>query len=174
MPELTSEQVKQAIDDGNLTLLSLDTSIFDQYQNGLEHELLQRLAQFSGSGVNLILSDVIVREVRQHMVHAVSIGDKSLKDAIKKSGAARSLDTALRQEIMDGVTLQETPEACVNRRMASFQALTGHQIAITADLVTSGNLFLAYFDVKPPFENKDMKKYEFPDAMALQALVFTT
>lgn len=170
MPELSSDEVKQAIDDGRLTLLSIDTSIFDQYQNGLEHGLLQRLAQFEASDVDLVLSDVVLREVHRHMLDAVVSGDKELKNAVKKSGAARNLDTAARQAIVDGVTLGETPEQCVDRRLADFHARTGHKVAITADLVSAGDLFTAYFDVRPPFEHKDTKKFEFPDAMALQGL----
>jgi hypothetical protein len=170
MPELSSAEVKQAIDDGRLTLLSIDTSIFDQYQNGLEHGLLQRLAQFEASDVNLVLSDVVLREVHRHMLDAVISGDKELENAVKKSGAARNLDTAARQTIVDGVTLGETPEQCVDRRLADFHARTGHKVAITADLVSAGDLFTAYFDVRPPFEHKDTKKFEFPDAMALQGL----
>jgi hypothetical protein len=97
-------------------------------------------------------------------------GDKELKDAVKKSGAARNLDTAARQAVVNSVTLGEAPEQCVNRRMAEFQASTGYKVASTADLVSAGELFNAYFDVKPPFENKETKKFEFPDAMALQGL----
>jgi hypothetical protein len=170
MPELSSAEVKQAIDGGRLTLLSIDTSIFDQYQNGLEHGLLQRLAQFEASDVNLVLSDVVLREIHRHMLDAVVSGDKELKNAVKKSGAARNLDTAARQTIVDGVTLGETPQQCVDRRLADFHARTGHKDAVTADLVSAGDLFTAYFDVRPPFEHKDTKKFEFPDAMALQGL----
>jgi hypothetical protein len=74
MPELSDAEAKQAIDDGRLALLSLDTSIFDQYQNGLEHGLLHRLAQFEASDVSLVLSDVVIREVHRHMLDAIVSG----------------------------------------------------------------------------------------------------
>lgn len=170
MPELSIVDIEQAISDGKLALLSIDTSIFSQYQNGLEHGLLQRLAQFEASDVSLVLSDVVVREVHRHMVDAAISGDKALKAAVKVSGAARNLDTAARAAIVDGVTKGESPEQCVNKRWADFRARTCHQVAVTADLVLAGDLFTAYFDVKPPFENKDTKKFEFPDAIALQGL----
>lgn len=170
MPELSNAEVKAAIDEERLTLLSIDTSIFDQYQNGLEHGLLQRLAQFEASDVDLVLSDVILREVRRHMLDAILSGDKALKNAVKKSGAARNVAPAARQELIDGVVLGESSEQCVDRRLADFEGRTGFKVAKTADLVLAGDLFSAYFDVKPPFEHKDTKKFEFPDAMALQGL----
>lgn len=170
MPELTAAEIDDAISRGQLTLLSIDTSIFSQYQNGIEHGLLQRLAQFEASDVDLVLSDVVVREVDRHMVEAAVSGDKALKDAVKLSGAARNLDKAAREAIVAGVALGETPEQCVTRRWTDFQARTGYKLVVTADLVSSGDLFSAYFEVKPPFENKETKKFEFPDAMALQGL----
>lgn len=170
MPELTVAEIEKAISDGRLTLLSIDTSIFSQYQNGIEHGLLQRLAQFEASDVDLVLSDVVVREVHRHMVDAVASGDKALKDAVKLSGKARNLDDAARDAIVNGAALGETPEQCVNRRWTDFQARNGLKVAVTADLVSAGDLFTAYFEVKPPFEHKETKKFEFPDAMALQGL----
>jgi hypothetical protein len=170
MPEMTVAEIEKAISDGRLTLLSIDTSIFSQYQNGIEHGLLQRLAQFEASDVDLVLSDVVVREVQRHMVDAVASGDKALKDAVKLSGKSRNLNDAARDAIVDGVALGETPEQCVNRRWTDFQARTGLKVAVTADLVSAGDLFTAYFEVKPPFEHKETKKFEFPDAMALQGL----
>ncbi|WP_241772799.1 hypothetical protein ACTTAF_07280 [Rhodobacter capsulatus] len=92
MPELTVAEIEKAIRDGRLTLLSIDTSIFSQYQNGLEHGLLQRLAQFEASDVDLVLSDVVVREVHRHMVEAAVESDSALKKAVRLSGKARNLD----------------------------------------------------------------------------------
>ncbi|MFG6559012.1 PIN domain-containing protein [Sulfitobacter sp. 1A15299] len=170
LPELTAAEIDDAISRGQITLLSIDTSIFSQYQNGLEHGLLQRLSQFEASDVDLVLSDVVVGEVYRHMVEAAVSGDKALKDAVKRSGAARNLDKAAREAIVAGVALGETPEQCVTRRWTDFQARTGYKLVVTADLVSAGDLFNAYFEVKPPFESKETKKFEFPDAMALQGL----
>lgn len=170
MPELTVAEIEEAIRDERLTILSIDTSIFSQYQNGLEHGLLQRLAQFEASDVELVFSDVVVREVQRHMIQTVISGDKALKDAVKLSGAARNLDKAAREAVLAGVFLEETPEQCMNRRWTNFWARTGYKLAVTADLVSAGDLFDAYFEVRPPLENKESKKFEFPDAMALQGL----
>ena len=141
MPELTVAETEKAIRDSRLTLLSIDTSIFSQYQNGLEHGLLQRLAQFEASDVDLVLSDVVVREVHRHMVESAVSGDKALKDAVKLSGAARNLDRAAREAIVAGVVLGETPEQCTDRRWADFRVRTGYKLAVTADLVSAGDLF---------------------------------
>ena len=170
MPELTIAEIEKAIRDGRLTLLSIDTSIFSQYHNRLEHGLLQRLSQFEASDVDLVLSDVVVREVQRHMVEAAVESDSALKKAVRLSGKARNLDGAAFEPIVAAVTLGETPEQCANRRLNDFQARTGHKLAVTAALVSAGDLFTAYFDVKPPFELKEAKKFEFPDAMALQGL----
>lgn len=170
MPELTIAEIEKAIIDGRLTLLSIDTSIFSQYHNRLEHGLLQRLSQFEASDVDLVLSDVVVREVHRHMVEAAVEADNALKKAMRLSGAARNLDIAAFDPVVTAVTLGETAEQCVSRRMADFQTRTGHKLAVTSDLVSAGDLFTSYFDVKPPFEIKESKKFEFPDAMALQGL----
>lgn len=170
MPKLSNDDIKKAIDDGRLTLLSLDTSIFEQYKNGLEYGLLHRLAQFSNSEINVVLSDVVIEEVRSHMLRAVIEGDALLSTAVKKGGAARNIVVAERQEFLDRLTKLESPEICVDRRLATFKRNTSYIVATTGNLVSIGTLFSAYFNVKPPFENAERKKHEFPDAMALQGL----
>ena len=170
MPELTNNEIQTAIDLENLTMLSVDTSIFDQYQCGLEHGLLGRLAQFADANITLVLSDVVIKEVQTHMLGSIHDGDKLLQKSVKASGSARNLGREERQAVMDGILLNETAEGCMQRRWDEFQNQTNLQVADTAKLVSSGNLFAAYFGCQPPFENKETKKYEFPDAMALQAL----
>lgn len=170
MPEFTISEIEKAIRDGDMTLLSIDTSIFSQYQNGLEYGLLQRLAQFEASNVDLVLSDVVVREVQRHMVESVVSGDEHLKRAVKSSGAARNLDKTMRDNVVASIVLGETPEQCIARRWSEFAARTGYLLAETEKLVSAGNVMDAYFEGKPPFEKKKAKKSEFPDAMALQGL----
>jgi hypothetical protein len=170
MPHLTSIEIKKAISDGRLSLLTLDTSIFIQYQIGLEHGLLRRLSQFADSEVDFILSDVVINEISAHMLAAIEKGDKQLKDAIKESGSARNLSTTMRQSVIASITTTETPKECASRRLIDFQTHTNFTVASTARLVSADDLFSSYFDLKPPFENKDNKKHEFPDAMALLGL----
>ncbi|RWP38751.1 hypothetical protein [Mesorhizobium sp.] len=70
MPELQQTDVKARIADGTISAISIDTAIFDKYGCNLAHAVLARLDQFKKGGVNLILSEIVVKEVTKHIAVA--------------------------------------------------------------------------------------------------------
>lgn len=170
MPKLTAEEIEEAVAEGRLTLFSLDTNVFHRYNYGLEHGLLARLAQFATSDVDVVLADIVFRETEAHMVSNVEATDQKLKKAINDAGAVRDLDKKARTDLFDAVANGEEPHTCVQRRLDEFAKSIGLAVVQSSAHASIDRLVEDYFAQKAPFEAKEEKKHEFPDAIALQTL----
>ena len=83
---MTVEQIKQEIESGEIKAITLDTSIFDQKQNGLEYGLLRQIEQFNDAITTVAFSDVVLREVESHIKKAASESQAAMKTALKLVG----------------------------------------------------------------------------------------
>lgn len=97
-----SDEGKARIADGSVAAISVDTAVFDRYGCNLDHAVLARLDQFKKGGVNLILSEVVVKEVTSHIALAASETKRKLASALKRHDRrwvlGKDLD-ALRKEL---------------------------------------------------------------------------
>ena len=97
-PKPTFEDLRSGAHDRRLVAVSIDTSVFDAQGLRLGGPLLRRLSVFtalrSGIGVRLLLSEVVVSELRAHLVRRVAeTGDrlaKALRDRAEALGASHS------------------------------------------------------------------------------------
>lgn len=168
--DLTNDQVKEAIADGKIAAITLDTSILDQNGNRFEQGLLARLKQFNGTQVGVVLSDVVVREVMAHVVKAATEAQAKIVSAIKEVGKAWHINQKQRDDAMAILFGKESPEQLTDRRIDGFIKSAQIEIIESAGRVDVGAVLDSYFRVRPPFETVSAKKNEFPDAIALQAL----
>jgi len=150
--------------------LTLDSNIFIGNGLNLERGILQQLEQFAVSPVQLILSEVVYREIRKHMLERVRDSRAKLTSALK----AIKMPFSIADEVADGAALQllgkRSDEEVVDERLQGFLKRTGAKI-VSASGVDAQELIDLYFAVDPPFESSRDKKSEFPDAMALLSLV---
>ncbi len=103
MPELTEEQLMKAINAGLITRLTIDTNILEGYGNGLEHGLLKRLSQFRNSEIKLVLSVVVYRELRGHMIKQAEEAEARLVFALKVVGGTWNVATEKRDKLQEGL-----------------------------------------------------------------------
>ena len=73
--------MKQINNNKQYSALTIDTSIFNQYGLKLEKGLLAKLVQFKEMPINFVLSDVVYREVMNHL----NKKEKEVRDKIKAS-----------------------------------------------------------------------------------------
>ena len=148
--------------------ITIDTSIFDRYALNFDRQPLKSLEQFASKPAGLILSEIVIREVRSHLKKKIeeskSTLDKSLRDSTHLdlpettvSLLRRSLEVLNCDDQAIGV-LQE------------FAANTGADTIIAEHYVKTGELIQLYFDAQPPFSESGQKKSEFPDAICLMSL----
>jgi hypothetical protein len=149
--------------------ITLDTNIFRQNSYNLESGLLGQLAQFKEGSVQLVLSEIVIRELKRHLIrdsHEMRLRlETSLKDAKKScllpDGVLENINTLIAAEA-DAAT-------AAKNRLIKFIEDTGAKI-VEAKHTSMESLVKSYFDALAPFEESGKKKNEFPDAIALLSL----
>jgi hypothetical protein len=168
--QLTHEQIKAEIASGDITAISLDTSIFENSHNRFEHAPLSQLKQFRGSSVRLLLSDVVEGEVKSHVIRDAKTAQTAVRAAVREIGQKWQTSNAARDKAMETLFNEESPEAMCERRFAAFAEMTGLTVIQSEPLVSVSRILDDYFSARAPFGTKAVKKSEFPDAIALHAL----
>jgi hypothetical protein len=168
--EWSADEIKRAIADNEISAITLDTSVFDGNGNRFEHGLLPRLAQFNATDVSLVLSDVIAGEVCRHVTHEAAEARSKVKAALKEVGKAWQVSNGQRDEALELLFGKELPEALALRRFNAFVDAVGAGIIESGRRVDVARMLNDYFSSTPPFGKSALKKNEFPDAIALQAL----
>lgn len=166
----TLKQIQDEIEAGTICAISLDTSIFDAQQRSLEYGLLKRLHQFAGSPVQVVMTDVVIQEIEVHLRKDASEAQASVKNAFKQVGQAWQTSVTQRDSAKILLFGTDSAETIAKKRVDAFIAATGAVIAKAKDHVEVGDLVDRYFAPLPPFANKETKKHEFPDALALLTL----
>lgn len=155
--------------DLDYAALTVDTSVF--MSNGLSFDrgLLKQLDQFKKGPVQLIISDVVVCELRKHMIERVAEARTKLHSALKATKAHFESPAASIEEAMSHLLGDRTDELVVEAKLNDFIERTGAQI-VSCKNISTEDLVSLYFDCSPPFEAARDKKTEFPDAIALLSI----
>lgn len=149
--------------------ISIDTSIFDQYSLNLEGGLFAQLSQFRGGTHKLILADIVVAEVRQHMILQAERVLEQLELALRNSKKYFLISDKSKQEAdsltanLVGATIAVDARIAAMRGRTEFETVPAHHAKIE-------DILDRYFKSSPPFDIATDKKNEFPDAIALLSL----
>lgn len=169
MPTFDEEAIRAAIATDSIGGISVDTSIFDRHRCNLDSKVLQSLGQFRGTSIRLVLSEIVAGEVRRHIERNADEARSRLKAAlglIRKSWR-RPVD----HDAVDGILgIREPPGEFATRSMSEFVDATGCEIVAADGLVAHSEVLRRYFGAEPPFSRGELKKNEFPDALALLSL----
>ena len=149
--------------------ITLDTNIFRDNGYRLESGLLAQLAQFKTSATKFVLSEIVHRELRRHLLAEVDRRREALLLAAKKARRAGLIPPEHVDALMSICEAAASPVDVVDSRLSHFSQDTGMTLLSVAN-VTAAELFEGYFAISPPFEAFGDKKKEFPDAAALTSL----
>ena len=151
-------------------MLSLDTSIIEKYNYKFEQGILRHLSQFTESDVEIVFSDIVIREITSRLLNRAGEADNDIGRAVKRISTVQGVDKAKLMSDINEMLKAESPRKIIETRINNFKSSTNASIAHTVEHVSAARLAHAYFSQVPPFEKRESKKSEFPDAMALQAL----
>lgn len=146
--------------------ITIDTSIFDGHGLNLEGGMLNKLSQFRDGHVCLVLSEIVVREVHQHLTDKAKIAKDDFNRAIKEVSKQKVVSDNIVKKINNFIESLPSAEDVAKNRLESFIKETNAEV-IPADTIEIKNLVTRYFKSLPPFEETGKKKNEFPDAIAL-------
>lgn len=170
--KLTDEQIREGIEKGEITAISLDTSSFGHPgEISLEVGIPSKFSQFKHSSIKLLVTDIVKAELIKYMSKTAEEAQSSLKKSFKQisNGWLISKETCL--DIQATLYARLTPKDVAVSRFDKFVEHSGALILNTHELIDTKELMERYFDLRPPFSSsKETKKNEFPDAFALLSL----
>jgi len=169
MPIFTDDELRNAIAEGSIRGISLDTNIFHKLGYDLNVTTLRKLDQFKETNISVIFSEIVIREVKKHISEKAEETRQSLASSLRKHqkrwNAGFDIDQVSRT-----VGIAGDPVELASSQVTDFVDQIGASIVPVNGNVDIDVLTGRYFDTKSPFENNAKKKAEFPDAMALLSL----
>ena len=154
--------------------VTIDTNIFDAAKFDLcDTSPLKTLENYVKNGkIKVVLSDIVVRESKRHIADQV----KKICGIMRKARAAaleESTEHLIRTiglgEILRIVTNKDELISKGEKMFDDFLRTINTEI-LGADLIDVGLVLGDYFETKPPFENSEKKKSEFPDAFIAEQI----
>ncbi len=170
MGELTTDDIKNAISAGEIGAITLDTSIFDGSGLRLEGGLLQRMAQFRGSAIKFVLSEIVAKEVTEHLAKAAQEAQSQFESVSRSLGKGWLVPQEKMDEIAANLFRGQSASDHAQVRFRDYVDSMGCEVIQVAEHVDVQELLRRYFAPESPFSHKESKKNEFPDAFALLSL----
>lgn len=170
MPKLSDDEVKAKIADGSISAITVDTNVFDKYGCNLDFAIFRRLDQFASSAIDVLFSEIVVREVTRHIAAEAAETQRALKKALLAHGKRWKIDPAAVAPLAS-YRADDDAALVADEQFEGFNgAVNGAVVPALGKNDRTGEILDRYFTVLTPFENKDAKKNEFPDAFALMSL----
>ena len=169
MPELSEDDIKALITNGDVFAISIDTAIFDGKQKTFNNAVLRRVDQSYQRDVRVVFIDIIAEEMKAHLRDEAAETQRALKKALRAHNNRWRRD-AIENESTT-LLIDADAKAFAQAEFNAFlQHTNGEEIAAgeTPDAVKQ--VFDRYFTEAPPFGSADKRKSEFPDAFALLRL----
>lgn len=149
--------------------ITIDSNSFIHAGIAFETGLLGQLKQFKDGPVDLILSEIVVREVLKHLLQMTKKERDAGLQAVRKLEQLGLIpDEDLTAFKATSAKLTDSREAA-RVRLGRFIIATGAE-TVAASLCAMDELFKLYFTASAPFVSTGDKKFEFPDAIALLSL----
>lgn len=167
LPKFDAAVVQRLISEGRIGALSLDTQVLRAQSYNLSSPAMLALKQFSGTSIALVLSDVVVGEMREHLTQSAVEAREKLNSALKEM-KRKHYQTVDEPAILR--TISEQPADVADRIITQLKTDFGFHVHATKGDLDVPELLRRYFEAAPPFEARADKKSEFPDAIALMSL----
>lgn len=165
------EKINKQILAGEVTALTIDTSIFEKNGLALESGLLAQLEQFRASEFELVIANTVANEVKRHLAKNATDATKALRTALAHTAKHRALNSAHQEELTALSNLAAADDdARARKRFDDWAQRVGADVIHENEFASIGEVMRRYEAGEPPFAETGEKKQEFPDAVALSTL----
>ena len=154
--------------------VTIDTNIFDAARFDLcDTSTLKILENYVKSGkIKVVLSDIVVRESKRHIADQIKkiCGIMRKARAAALEGSTEHLITTI--GLGEILRIVKNKDELISKGEEMFDDFlrTINAEILGVDLIDVGLILGDYFETKPPFENGEKKKSEFPDAFIAQQI----
>jgi len=165
------ERIHAQIIAGEISALTLDTSIFERAGLAMEAGLLAQLEQFRDGDIQLVVANVVANEVRRHLVENAEKSVSTLQNALRETARHQALPATVQQQLVAIVDADSgETHSRAQQRFDDWAARSGVKILDVAEFASIAEVMRRYEAMEPPFNATGNKKHEFPDAFALSTL----
>ncbi|HJS10187.1 PIN domain-containing protein [Sphingopyxis sp.] len=148
---------------------TIDTNIADEASLNLTGGLLGQLTQFKDGQIEVVLSEIVVREMLKHLVDQVKKTHDTLVSAASRAENVRLVEGAAADGLNAIIEGLGEPKKIASKRLSDYFEAVGAEL-IPSALASVEDLVRGYFGASAPFEAAGAKKNEFPDAIALLSI----
>ena len=154
--------------------VTIDTNIFDAAKfDFCDSSPLKTLENYVKNGkIKVVLSDIVVQESKRHIADQVKkicgIMRKARADALE--GAIEHLISTIGMDNILIIVKNKDELMSKGEEMFDDFLRTINAEILSTDLIDVGLILGDYLGTKPPFENSEKKKSEFPDAFIAQQI----
>lgn len=153
---------------------SLDTQVFESKSFRLFDGDLNILKYQIPSWINIVLSEIVNREVLFHRIRKANESNQALKSAISIFQKNTGLDVnQLLSNHLNSLNYENNISKKFELEMKDFLSELRGEVLPFDNGKLAKEMFNRYFKVDAPFGNKKDKKAEFPDAAALLTLEYS-
>ena len=170
MPVVSIDELKNAVVSGRIGAITIDTSIVERYQYGFESGVLAKMSQFSRVDTQHLVLDIVLHEMRAHLISQADLVHVQVRNALKPLGNAWGVEKDKRTEALQVLFGYQSSADRTEERLQEFLDTSSSVLLECADFVELPEVLSRYMTKRAPFGNKEAKKHEFPDAIALLAL----
>jgi len=165
------EKINNQILAGQITALTIDTSVFEKNSLALESGLLAQLEQFHESEFELVIANTVANEVKRHLAKNATDATKALRSALLQTAKHRALIPAHQEELttLSNLAIADG-DARARKRFDDWAERVGADVIHEDEYASIGEVMRRYEAGEPPFAETGEKKQEFPDAVALSTL----
>lgn len=150
--------------------LTIDTSIFEKNGLKLNKGLLAQLHQFKDNPINLILSDIVYRELKSHLDRKEKETKSKIESALNDASDYLNCCIDDMEKIKSLIKLNYEAESISKLILEEFIRKCGIELVKGEEYCEMKSLIDMYFQNLAPFKESGNKKNEFPDAIALLSL----
>ncbi|MCD2185217.1 PIN domain-containing protein [Rhizobium sp. GN54] len=168
MPKLNPEDVRRLIVKKEVVAIALDTSVLESFSRSgdLQHAKLLGLYELEAHDIQVLMPDVVLRELRAHMTDDLEKTHERLMNALKNHSKRWEPNREAIEAFRKTLVPKDRAQQIVSERLAMFLRGTGAIVLMSEKLSSPEKILDLYFGQRPPF-GLGKNKSEFPDAFAL-------
>lgn len=156
--------------EGDVSFFSLDTDLIQAAGYNFSVGALKLLPLQLPDTMSLQLSEVVAQEIVSHRMDGVREAVQKLKSSSSDLKRLASIEMLVIDEHFEKLSVEATASKHYYQQIADYaQTCQGAILPINGNLLAE-RLFQLYFNSRPPFAERKVKKSEFPDATSLLIL----
>lgn len=129
-----------------------------------------QLKQFGRHPAYFVLPDVVVMEMKRHLTENLKLLKYRFTPRLADAWEALGLKRDQVDTLLDQLAQRPGLDVLCEEQFTAFLTSSAALVLTAEDYVPMAELVRTYFGGMPPFEEKNPKKSEFPDAIALLTL----